>query len=292
MAARTNIRCLAGLLLVVAAAPGVRGQTVRDPADNGKTALQKLIDESIAWYELSAGPDLEARLKPMPVLRWDNNTRGSGSGLTVLYLAGGRPEVVCCIYPWEQKLYHEFSSLSSGPISARREGVVVWRPQKPGLTFRTVPNAPPPADSASARLRQIKRLFRRFEATLVGWKADDSDRQELRPLPRALYRYEEPRGEIIDGAVFAYVMGTDPEVLLLIEAVAAESGPEWRYAFVRRTSGELEGRLDGDVVWTAERYPDTSDPTSADRTIGVSLAGLLDPNEPAARARAAQESTP
>ncbi|HVW38265.1 MAG TPA: hypothetical protein VHB99_13210, partial [Pirellulales bacterium] len=98
----------------------------------------------------------------------------------------------------------------------------------------------------------------------LGWRADDSDREELRLLPRPLYRYETDRheaagGDVLDGAVFAFVMGTDPESLLLIESTKQGDAAKWQYAFVRRTSGELEGRHRGQVVWHAERFPETHD---------------------------------
>ena len=102
----------------------------------------------------------------------------------------------------------------------------------------------------------MKLLSEDFSATMVGWRADNSDRAELRRLPRELYRYEPAEGsEVMDGAVFAFVLGTDPEALLLIEAVAVNEQPEWQYAYVRQTSGGLEGRHADQVVWKAERYP-------------------------------------
>ena len=48
------------------------------------------------------------------------------------------------------------------------------------------------------------------------------DLKELRLLPQPLYRYEPNDGDspMVDGAVFGYVwtIGTDPEVLLVVEA--------------------------------------------------------------------------
>ena len=84
---------------------------------------------------------------------------------------------------------------------------------------------------------------------MLGWKADSTDREELRLLPKPLYRYEPKAGPVIDGAVFAFVMGTDPESLLLIEAVKSggkQSGSSrlpaarrasWKAATRRRSCG-------------------------------------------------------
>jgi hypothetical protein len=242
--------------------------------------LRKAIDESLTGYEFTAEPGGEP-FKLVPAMRWGNATRGSATGLTAL-LVGERPEAVVCVYQWQSDLIHEFSSLSRGSFEGQRGGETFWQPQDAGLSFRPVPNADPPAESALARLRQIKALAGRFEATMLGWRADLTDRQELRRLPRPLYRYENEKpaptadgGEVIDGAVIAFVMGTDPEVLLLIEAVRAGDVSRWEYAFVRRTSGALAGRLDGKEVWTAPGFPNGGDPKGVNRSVKIPLSDLL-----------------
>jgi hypothetical protein len=194
------------------------------------------------------------------VMRWANNSRGSDDGMTVLYLAAGRPEAVCCVYPWQDSLMHEFGSLSRGTFVGKRDGHVAWTPAQPGLEFRPVPAADIPAASPGARLRQMKQLAGQFSSTMLGWKSDRSDRETLRLLPKPLYRYDSKRPDVLDGAVFAFVQGTDPESLLLIEAFKAKGASQWQYAFARRTSGELEGRHHDTVVWHADRFPQTSDP--------------------------------
>ena len=242
------------------------------PETNAEAELQQQIDGSLDWYELAAG---STPLKALPVLRWDNNARGSQTGLTALYIGKGRPEAVVCVYPWEQNLVHEFASLSRGPLSGRRDGAAFWQPQSAGVQFRAIAGAEPPPKSRSARLLQMKSLSRRFGATLVGWKRDDSDRQELRLMPRPLHRYEKPDSDVIDGAVFCFAMGTDPEVILLIEAVENDDRAQWEYAFARRTSGELQGQLDDQVVWTADRFPETADPAKPDRNVRTPLSQLI-----------------
>jgi hypothetical protein len=103
----------------------------------------------------------------------------------------------------------------------------------------------------------MKGLADRFKVAITRWKADKSDREELRLLPRPLYRYEPSeapgRGSgWIDGGVFAFVQGTDPEGILLLEAVDPDGSPRWQYAFARATSAALEARLDKTVVWAVD----------------------------------------
>jgi hypothetical protein len=102
-------------------------------------------------------------------------------------------------------------------------------------------------------------------------KKDATEREELRQLPTPLYRYDPQSGDITDGAVFAFVVGTDPEALLQIEAVKIEGKVVWQYALARRTYCRLECRLDEKVVWEVEQYPGQDDPQKPHYTIGVSL---------------------
>jgi hypothetical protein len=231
--------------------------------------LRELIDQSLEWYQVYPARDAQEPCKMLIALRWANNSRGSEDGATLIYVANGRPYAAACVYPWSKRLEHDFESLSRGPLVARREGQIIWQPQTAGVSFADIPEAHAPEASPAARLRQMKALAERFSGILLGWKVDNSDREELRLLPRPLYRYETKGGEVLDGAVFAFAMGTDPEILLLIEAVKVEDQPRWQFAFARRTSGELEGRLDGKAVWSAKRFPEQSDPTKPHYTRGT-----------------------
>jgi hypothetical protein len=121
------------------------------------------------------------------------------------------------------------------------------------------------------RLRQMKTLASQFSSTMLGWRADNSDREVLRLLPQPLYRYESKRSDVLDGAVFAFVQGTDPESVLLIEAVHTGDGLEWQFAFARRTSGELEGRHKDVVVWHSDRFPTSNIPRSTHRSLSRPL---------------------
>lgn len=276
---------LAGLGLICGMAVNAE-----DPLDQPKSepkTMREFIDVSMNWYEVFPNSQGKEPAKVLPVLRWANNARGSEDGVTLLYVHDGLPLAATCIYPWMQNLQHEFESLSRGKVVARREGVVVWQPQAAGVTFAEIPGAAGPEATRPARLRQMKVLVEKFHATMMGWKTDSTDREELRLLPRPLFRYEPKSGAVIDGAVFAFVMGTDPEVLLQIEAVKSGDKMTWQYAFSRRTSGRLEGRLGDTVVWQADRFPVQSDPKLPHFTRGVPL-----PPEIAAEQAKLQETKP
>lgn len=262
-------RALAGVLLgCLAASVVVRAQeppAKNDPEEPAK--INEVIEKSIDWYDVIP-EEGAAPLKPVAVLRWRNVVRGQvGEAMMAVWPHNGRPVAMASIYPWGEKMNHEFDSLSRGTkLVARDKERVVWSPEAAGVEFKAVPGAPKPAKAPAERLRQMKGIAERFKATMTGWAADNSDQEMLRLLPRPLYRYElagakEPDPNLLDGCLFAYVQGTDPEVVLVLEAVGPADGAEWQYAFARATSGGLEVKLGDAVVWTADKHPRNRVPT-------------------------------
>ena len=257
-------------LAAIGPIPGTRAEDPA-PAARSKEMQQRLdrqIKESIGRLHLFAGPDQGSPMAAQTALRWVNDPRGTpGECTLVLWTAGGRPEALTSIYPWRGNLAFEFVSLSDGDrLVAREDGSTVWAPAVPGIAFQDVPDAPAPAESPAARLAQLKALAGRFKATMTGWNADDSDRAALRLLPKPIYRYElgdakPARPDLNDGAVFAFVLGTDPEAVLILEAARGDDRARWRYAFGRATYAGVEARLDSAVVWTAPKLPSQSNPS-------------------------------
>ena len=259
--------CVIVLLVVCGNSVAQETEPTKDGAES--TKLRALLDRTVDIFQVSPTRDSAIAMKPKSVLRWTNEERDSHSaGLVVLWIDCGQPAAALASYTWAGSLCYEFDLLSREPVVAKQQASTIWQP-KAGLKFQPLPNAPAIETTAPARLRQMKALSEQFGATMLGWRSDKSDRAELRRLPRELYRYQPESADVIDGAVFAFVQGTDPEALLLIEAVNLKSRSEWQYAFVRQTSGELEGRHNNQVVWSAEMHPLRNDPTSS----GISLRG-------------------
>jgi hypothetical protein len=78
-----------------------------------------------------------------------------------------------------------------------------------------VPDAPAPAATPQARFRQLRALAEEFSATDdflgAGWT-------QLRLLPKPWLRCGKASSGVEDGALFAFALGTDPEVVLKISA--------------------------------------------------------------------------
>ena len=251
-------------LCLLLAERGIAQDDTRSTADSHIEKVRAELEKSIEWNQYLIA-DEETPLKSHIVMKWGNQARGEGVGvgLSVVWADETRPQVIASIYPWEGILTQEYDLLArEANVTAKANGRVVWRPTTTGLEFGPFPDTPPPAKSQARRRLQLKELADRFQVTMVGWSLDKPDPEKLRLLPQPLYRYGGEGKEVLDGALFGYVMGTDPEAALMIEAFrTAEGDYQWQYAFVRQTSGGLEAKLGDEVVWTAVKRPGEDDPS-------------------------------
>jgi hypothetical protein len=141
-------------------------------------------------------------------------------------------------------------SLSEEPLRATVDEAVLWNTSAGDLDWKAFEPSSIPARTAPARLRQMRGFVERFEIVL-----DDSrnnirgNPEALRKLTRPLFRYDNVETGVIDGALFAFVKGTDPEAVLLVEAREnLPAGKSWHYALARMNCDALSAKLDGTVV--------------------------------------------
>lgn len=226
------------------AAIGTADEPPRGTADDARA----MLDRFAKGYQLRLGADeVLLDMQPEPVLRWPNATRDTQEGATFVWTRNGRPEAIGCL--WENGGYwaHAFHSLSDSKLVARHNTRIFWQTDKAGIEFTTFPDAAQPAESAAKRLTQMKYLARRIECRLP---EPNRKSEALRLLPQPLYRYRTERDDLIDGALFAFVQGTDPEAVVVLEAVRHEGKAGWRYGLTRRTAHAVEADLDGKTIWS------------------------------------------
>jgi hypothetical protein len=221
--------------------------------------VARLAPATAKMFQLLGGASsAKADLQEGPLLRWSNPTAGSVYGEVFLWTIDQRPVAAASIYRW----YHpyrdatvEFTSTSEQPIFAKEGDKVVWDAQTPGVMFKLLADAPQPAETPVRRLSQMKALARDFSAELKDQRGGEAVDRQLRLLNQPVYRYATPGQAVIDGALFAFVEGTDPEAWLLVETIQQKDGRQWRYALVRMNSDALSVRRKGVVVqsWQAIR---------------------------------------
>jgi hypothetical protein len=69
-------------------------------------------------------------------------------------------------------------------------------------------------------------------------------------LPRPIYRYSDADNNALDGVEFAFVYGTDPEVVMQIEAREERGRKHWEAKFARTASAELSLRFREKEIWS------------------------------------------
>lgn len=198
---------------------------------------------------------------PEPILRWSNPTAGSVFGEVYVWTDNGRPAVVASLYRWFSPDWGrtlEVCSVSDNRISGRRNGTRFWAADKPGLAFQPISNVAPPAKTPAARLVQMRRLAGDFVANLADTRGNNAGvKRQLRLLSQPVFRYPaaNDKSTYLDGALFAFVEGTDPEVLLLLEATKSLDDSGWQFGLARMNSDALVVTHRDAKVWSAPHLP-------------------------------------
>lgn len=191
-----------------------------------------------------------------PLLRWTNPYSNVKDGFLVGWVDDNkRPVAVGQFYllPGREDQWGiETQSLAQKPFRIESKTNGPWRPRKPGINWATVPKPPKStAGTKPLRLSQMRSIARRFRAD----DDFDDEESELRLLTNPVYRYAHPDSGLIDGAVFALVHGTDPELIISIELRqdSKSKSQSYFYALAPMTGYALRCRLDNAEVWNKPR---------------------------------------
>lgn len=241
-----------------AEAPAVDPSNIAPPTEADlATARIQFMSTALGRYTVVV-PGVDAPLaSSAPCLRWNNPVSGTSDGILAIFGETGRPAVIAQFFKTKGGSWvHEFAVTGTDEIEILRSGKLYWKPSEFVFAFQDVPDAPEPAKTPALRLPQMRRIAERFSVTdHHGFQESQITPTRLRLLTTPLHRYEKP-GEILDGALFSFVMGTDPECNLLIEAqppTGKDGPPRYRYAFAPMSIYQLDAELDDKPVWTIER---------------------------------------
>jgi hypothetical protein len=206
-------------------------------------------------FTLDGTAATELELIRTPVMSWTGQESGLTSGDIFVWTRDGRAEVIGCIgslpiSDGSRRIFHEFHALTVAPLPALRVADQEWAPERPGVELEVIAEAPEPASRPEQRMVQMRSLAREFETRMTASAVNEA---RLRLLPQPIYRQESADNSRTDGALFAFVwtLGTDPEVLLLLESGATDEGYRWHYAPVRFTHRPVALEHRGKEVWTA-----------------------------------------
>ena len=240
-------RHIACLMAIMAWALPTRADEPDGPDNNSDKWMGPHLLAEAADYTIFVQED-EDRLTELefeePLLRYFDSLTNVPEAYFLVWTRNGRPEA--CATFWMHRLrnglreLHEFQSLSGQPIRARSGEADVWHPDAAGVEWQALMGAPMPASGAVLRLAQMRGQARRFSASI----RDSAGRMQLRLLPQPAYRYECPDEQVLDGGLFLFAKGTNPELLLLLEAREADDGTAWHFATARMTIRRIEVLLD------------------------------------------------
>ena len=243
-------------LMVVALSAQEKVEPELSPEKKAAQARLDYMFDSCAGYTGKRKSDgAIIKIFPKPLLRWTNPNFGVRDGLFVAWVdEKKRPMAAGQVFLMpksENEWYIEQQSLCDDAMEFHSRSNSAWTPSEPGIQWRTFPaKRYKPARSKPLRLTQMRQLARRFRGQDDLVDKDD----ELRLMPNPMVRYEDLNNGILDGALFALVQGTDPELLVQIEVREEKAGaPEYWWAIAPMTSAKASAFLDDEQVYSKPR---------------------------------------
>jgi hypothetical protein len=225
-----------------------------------KAELAEFLDDAKNYAIRTAKPEAALKLREPAVLNFTNPERNQELGSVFVWLdADGRPAVVGQFFRFDVRgvrlKKHALHSLVQGVIEAKFHDKLAWAPETPGVEWKSFPDTPAVAANQKERLLQIRQLARSFKVDLI----DSKDKvTELRLAPRPLFEYTAPKAGVTDGAIFSFVVATDPEAILLVECFDEKGKTGFRFAFARFHFWRLTATLTDKTVWDVEPDPSMS----------------------------------
>lgn len=244
---------LNSLPLPYAVAFGAAGRRVsaQDAATNDESAAERLREMTELAKRITIS---DAELRPEPVVRYDDQVRRIEDATLWAFVKRGRPEATLKVEIYRQgHALYGLVSLSDALVKATCSDGWDWSAAKPGVELKPIPNAPAPGATAVERLVQMRTLSRRF----TGYEVEPSEkgRFQMRLMTKPVYRYADKESGLLDGAIFSLANGTNPDVLVVIEARTPPngSGAVWQYGVGRMGGAKLVVNLDNKEVWMEEK---------------------------------------
>jgi hypothetical protein len=273
-----GVGLLVAAVLVPSLSPAAPDETKKAEEEH-RRAAEKVIG-TIEVETLVGGEWVKSKRVEKPVLYYGDPTRGHDRGSVWAWGEKGRPVALVELYQnlddQGRRWVFAICNTSGGKVRASRGGSPWWRANESATEPKDIPGAPAPAADAKQRQFQLKQLARKFTGHQF-WDPDNS-RFELRRLEQPLHAYSDAAAGVLDGGLYVLANGTNPEILLFVEARKSTDGKAaWRFAVGRLAHAELHLLYDGKEVFAAPRA-DRARLSGSDKPYWVSFITAAEPD--------------
>ncbi|QDV47478.1 hypothetical protein Enr13x_73870 [Stieleria neptunia] len=254
-----KLRALVCVVLAGLAIPQVvsADSDAADQETGNEQHLEYLVKRQQAYTLERVSDERIAVLQTSPLFRWDNPISGARGGV-FLWTIDERPVAMTKCHVNDRKQHYvESSVFLSDSLLLKYQDQTIWRPKESALKHVSVERDSSPVQSSVGRLVQMRQLAADF-AIEDTWGEGDGEPYQLRLIPRPLYRYASKEAGLLDGAVFAFVQGTNPEAVVIVEAIRRNNQVQWHCGISRLTGYALTVERNGNVVYKVPKlnHPD------------------------------------
>jgi hypothetical protein len=222
---------------------------------------QKLLLGQAQRMIVKVGAESEQRtceLNETPLIHYSDQVRQLPESSLWVWHLDGRPTLFCKV----ERIVDDQGATKSWqyccvPATDQKADVewdreFRWRARNFPFKWSSLPSEPGPRPQAAGRLSQMKAIARQFEGETE--QTNIQSKQTLRLLATPLHRFDSAKSNVLDGAVFGLASnGTNPDALLIIEALAEEmADARWRYAIVGMTGDAVTIRRHHKTVYTKD----------------------------------------
>ncbi|WP_160149344.1 hypothetical protein [Roseiconus lacunae] len=191
-------------------------------------------------------------LRTDPIIRWANPISGANGGVFLWTIDGLPAAISKCHLNDRKKHYVESTVILAPDLILKHPNQSTWTPRQPDLKEVSVNKTPRLNLSASGRLIEMRQLAEGFTIS-DRWGEDGGELYQLRLMPRPLYRYTSEASSVIDGAIFGFAQGTNPEAIVLVEVIRENGSISFRCGISRLTGYELQATRGGATVFEVAR---------------------------------------
>lgn len=211
------------------------------------------MKERIKEISFSGKHSKDVSFKPEPLFRYSDPTRNVLDATIWRLGEKGRPKGIAVLEYYTRNggfWSYEITSTSTQVPRNIKGPQWTWDFRDRAFKWTKFQTNMKPSGSKRIRGSQMKQLVRKLRTTET-WGGQT---YQLRLLPKAIVRYEDPENNVVDGHIFVFAHGTNAELLVLIEAQKeGDDDAVWKAGFARLGAAQFSVEFDKKPFWNDGR---------------------------------------